>query len=94
MKRKIIIITIALGVAFIGWRLVRPMQIYVVSPAFERPMTTSKAPVMFPTLSAAECATSSSAVTEKYAHLSTQSVMAASDTISEQLFKAASGDNQ
>ncbi len=37
---------------------------------------------------------SSSTVTEKYAHLSTQSVMAASDTISEQLFKAASGNNQ
>jgi site-specific recombinase XerD len=37
---------------------------------------------------------SSSTVTEKYAHLSTQSVMAASDTISEQLFKAVSGDNQ
>jgi integrase len=36
---------------------------------------------------------SSSAVTEKYAHLSTQSVMAASDTISKQLFRAASGDN-
>ena len=34
---------------------------------------------------------SSSIVTEKYSHLSQQSVMAASDTISEQLFKAASG---
>lgn len=32
---------------------------------------------------------SSSQVTEKYAHLSTQSVMAASDTISEQLLRAA-----
>ena len=36
---------------------------------------------------------SSSQVTEKYAHLSTQSVMAASDTISEQLMRAASGDH-
>ena len=34
---------------------------------------------------------SSSLVTEKSSHLSTQSVMDASDTISEQLFKAASG---
>ena len=57
MKRKIIFITIALAVAFIGWRLVRPMQIFVVSPAFERPIDTSKAPAMFPTLSAGECAT-------------------------------------
>ena len=35
---------------------------------------------------------SSSIVTEKYSHLSPQSVMAASDTISEQLLKAASGN--
>ncbi|RDH82471.1 MAG: integrase [endosymbiont of Galathealinum brachiosum] len=35
---------------------------------------------------------SSSIVTEKYSHLSQQSVMDASDTISEQLFKAASGN--
>jgi len=34
---------------------------------------------------------SSSIVTEKYSHLSSDSVMAASDTISEQLLKAASG---
>jgi len=34
---------------------------------------------------------SSSIVTEKYSHLSSDSVMAASDTISDQLFKAASG---
>ena len=34
---------------------------------------------------------SSSQVTEKYAHLSKQTVMAASDTISEQLMRAASG---
>ncbi len=56
MKRKIIIVTIALAVAFIGWRLVRPMQIFVVSPAFEKPMDSSKAPAMFPTLRAGECA--------------------------------------
>ena len=36
---------------------------------------------------------SSSQVTEKYAHLSTQSVMAASDTISQQLSRAATGEN-
>ncbi len=34
---------------------------------------------------------SSSQVTEKYAHLSKQSVMTASDTISDQLMRAASG---
>lgn len=36
---------------------------------------------------------SSSQVTEKYAHLDPQSVMAASDTISDQLMRAASGGN-
>jgi integrase len=35
---------------------------------------------------------SSSTVTEKYSHLSPQSVMAASDTISDQLMRAASGN--
>jgi len=35
---------------------------------------------------------SSSIVTEKYSHLSPESVMAASDTISDQLQKAASGN--
>ena len=35
---------------------------------------------------------SSSAVTEKYSHLSKQSVMAAVDTISEQLQRAAAGN--
>jgi hypothetical protein len=36
---------------------------------------------------------SSSKVTEKYAHLSTRTLQDASDTISEQLLRAASGDN-
>ena len=36
---------------------------------------------------------SSSQVTEKYAHLSKQTVMAASDTISEQLMRAAAGNH-
>ncbi len=36
---------------------------------------------------------SSSQITEKYAHLSTRSLQDASDTISEQLQRAASGDN-
>ena len=36
---------------------------------------------------------SSSQVTEKYAHLSKQTVMAASDTISDQLMRAASGNH-
>ncbi|MCK4587574.1 MAG: hypothetical protein KAU29_09535, partial [Gammaproteobacteria bacterium] len=57
MKRNILIITVILFVAFLGWRFVRPMQIFVVSPAFELPTDTSNAPAMFPTLRAEECAT-------------------------------------
>jgi len=58
MSKKSTLITavvIALTV-FLGWRFVRPMQIFVVSPAFERPIDTRAAPAMFKTLSAQECA--------------------------------------
>jgi len=57
LKRNILLATIALAVIFLGWRFVRPMQILIVSPAFERPIDTRAAPAMFPTLSAKECAT-------------------------------------
>lgn len=56
MKRKIVIVTLMLGLVFLGWRLVRPMQIFIVSPAFELPIDTSNAQAMFPTLRAEECA--------------------------------------
>jgi len=57
-QKKTIVITIILITVtlFLGWRFFRPMQIFVVSPAFERPIDTSKAPEMFPTLRAEECA--------------------------------------
>ena len=56
MKRKISSIAIILVVAFLGWRFVRPMQVFNVSPTFERPIDTSAAIAMFPTLQAEECA--------------------------------------
>lgn len=55
MKRNLLILAVMLIVAFLGWRFVRPMQIFVISPAFERPINTAGAPSMFPTLSAEEC---------------------------------------
>lgn len=55
MKRKIVLTLLVLVLAFVGWRMIRPMQIFVVSPAFERPVDTRRAPAMFPTLRAAEC---------------------------------------
>ena len=57
MKKKIFIVTLLLFSVFLGWRFLRPMQIFIVSPAFERPTDTSNAPAMFPTLRAEECAT-------------------------------------
>ncbi len=57
MKKKIFILALLLFIVFLGWRFVRPMQIFIVSPAFERPTDTSNAPAMFPTLRAEECAT-------------------------------------
>jgi len=57
LKRNIFITTAVIVVLFLGWRLIRPMQIFVVSPAFERPIDTSSAPAMLRSLSAKECAT-------------------------------------
>lgn len=56
-KKLIVIITIlSILMLFLIWRFLRPMQIFVVSPAFERPIDTSQSPAMFNTLSAQECA--------------------------------------
>jgi hypothetical protein len=55
MKKWIVWSLLIIFIAFFGWRFVRPMQIFVVLDAFERPTDTSLAPAMFPTLSAEEC---------------------------------------
>ncbi|MDT8384139.1 MAG: hypothetical protein RRB22_06965 [Gammaproteobacteria bacterium] len=57
LKRNILLVLLVLAVIFLGWRFLRPMQVFIVSPAFERPTDTSTAPAMFPTLRAEECAT-------------------------------------
>lgn len=57
MKRWLILGMVVLVIAFLGWRFIRPMQIFTVSQAFERPTDTRNAPAMFPTLRAEECAT-------------------------------------
>jgi hypothetical protein len=43
-------------VIFLGWRFVRPMNIFAVSEAFERPVSTAKIPAPLNTLRAEECA--------------------------------------
>jgi len=56
VRRKIFWLVVILIIVFMGWRFLRPMQIFIVSPEFERPTDTSKASNMFPTLRAKECA--------------------------------------
>ncbi len=55
MKLKIILFILIPLIVFLGWRFIRPMNIFVISPAFEYPITTQDAPAMFVTLSAEEC---------------------------------------
>jgi hypothetical protein len=56
LKRTIIIALLLLTAAFLAWRFVRPMNIFVVSEHFERPVSTAKIPQSLETLRAGECA--------------------------------------
>ena len=56
-KKTAIIGVILLSLAvFLVWRFIRPMNIFVVSEAFERPITTAQVPAPLRTLRAKECA--------------------------------------
>ena len=55
--RTSVLVVVIAAIAFIGWRMVRPMNIFAVSPAFERPISTAKIPDILQSLSANECAT-------------------------------------
>jgi len=57
VKRKIFWVAVILIIAFVGWRFLRPLNIFIITPNFERPVDTSNAPAMFSTLRADECAT-------------------------------------
>jgi hypothetical protein len=55
-RRSLVLIVLgASAAAFLGWRLLRPMNIFVVSPAFERPIDTAAAPAILGTLRAQDC---------------------------------------
>jgi hypothetical protein len=58
LSKKAVIIGLVLLVVtvFMVWRFVRPMNIFVVSPAFERPISTAVIPPPLQTLRATECA--------------------------------------
>lgn len=53
-KNIIIAFTIVL-IIFLGWRFIRPMNIFIVEDKFAWPIDTSQAPPIFQTLSAKEC---------------------------------------
>jgi len=55
-KRLAVSLLLLAFVAFLGWRFVRPMNIFVVSESFERPVPTDTIPEPLETLSAVECA--------------------------------------
>lgn len=57
MSKKLIVIGVAVVVVavFFGWRFLRPMNIFIVSESFERPVSTAQIPAMFKTLRAEEC---------------------------------------
>lgn len=55
-KRVIIGLVLIAAVAFLGWRFLRPMNIFVVDPGFERPVSTTVIPEPLETLRAVECA--------------------------------------
>ncbi len=55
-KRSLVIgIGIAIFAAFLGWRLVRPMNIFVVTENFERPIDTGKSSMPTDALRASTC---------------------------------------
>jgi len=56
MKRRIIMIVVVGLVLFLAWRFIRPMNIFVVSDAFEYAVPTADAPAMLSNLHAEKCA--------------------------------------
>jgi len=56
-KRLIIALLVLAFALFLGWRFVRPMNIFVVTDNFALPVSTAQIPEPLKTLSAQECAT-------------------------------------
>ena len=54
--RKAILLLVVLLAIFLAWRLIRPLNIFVVTEAFERPEDTSIIPEPLAGLGARECA--------------------------------------
>ena len=55
MTRKVILLLVLLLVMFLAWRLIRPMNIFIVSDAFESTLSTTETSELLQTLHAEEC---------------------------------------
>lgn len=55
-RRRVILVGLLILTLFLVWRFTRPMNIFVVSEAFERPISTAVIPAPLKTLRAEECA--------------------------------------
>ena len=55
MKRKIVIIIVLGLLILLGWRFIRPMNIFVVDNKFAWPVDTTQTPSILQTMSAKEC---------------------------------------
>ena len=54
-RRWVVLGVVAALAGFLAWRSLRPMNIFVVSPAFERPVDTRAAPAVLGKMRAADC---------------------------------------
>lgn len=66
IRRAIVILLILLVIVFTAWRFVRPMNIFVVTANFERPVSTDQFPAILETLSAEECAACHKAIFDEW----------------------------
>jgi len=65
--RRLIAIALALAIgAFLAWRFVRPLNIFVVSPAFERPVAVGELPAGLASLRAEDCGACHKAVYDEW----------------------------
>ncbi|MDA8110812.1 MAG: hypothetical protein M0015_19645 [Betaproteobacteria bacterium] len=54
-KRAILLVALAAATGFLAWRFLRPLNIFTISPAFERPIDTRAAPPALGALRAEGC---------------------------------------
>ncbi|MDE2088852.1 MAG: hypothetical protein KGJ12_02400, partial [Gammaproteobacteria bacterium] len=64
MKTKTVVTSVLLAgvVAFLAWRMLRPLEIFSISPRFEYPLATAQLPPSLHDLSAQSCGACHTAV--------------------------------